>query len=151
MPLPYLSLSTELASRFIQGVKIRGSEYQISTSTATTTIFITTSTKISASGPIYSEFSPITMDKWSYLRPTPLLPVDRHHCCSCPLSRVSARFLSLLDQYITTKTNVGSPTHMSSSHLLSSLPPHTLHTRNNCLYLLFPIPLLSFTSLFSSF
>lgn len=36
--------------------------------------------------------------------------------------------------------------HISSSHFLSSLPPHTLHTRNKCLYLLPPVPLLSFTS-----
>ena len=100
--LPNLSLSTELTSHFIQVEKITGNENQISTSTNTAT-FLSPSTKILASGPIYSDFLPITVDKWSYLRPAPSYLLTTPLLQLSSFSYVTSWFLSLLGQCIITK------------------------------------------------
>lgn len=61
----------------------------ISAITITSTILTTTSTKTPASGPTYSDLTPMATGKWSVLlRPPPLLPIKGRCCYSCPLSHM---------------------------------------------------------------
>lgn len=146
-PLLYLTLNWTGFS-FLSTVVGKRIENQIFTSTTTTTIFTITSAKISASGPIYSNFPSITMDKWSVLFPkaSPSLTLWRILLLQVSsLFHVASSFLSLLEQSIITRTGVGFPTSWVLCLLLH------YNTRHNCLYLLPPLPLFSFNSLPSSF
>ena len=90
--LKSLSLFSTFESQLnclLNSLRAESRENWISTTTITTTILTTTSTKMPASGPTYSDLTPMATGKWSVLlRPPPLLPIKGHCCYGCPLSHM---------------------------------------------------------------
>ena len=90
--LKSLSLFSTFQSQLnclLNSLRAESRENWISTITITTTILTTTSTKMPASGPTYSDLTPMATGKRSVLRrPPPLLPIKGCCCYGCPLSHM---------------------------------------------------------------